>query len=512
MNRFRISHARIARVSLFFVLSLAACAPASTGGVQMVAPTRAPAVNTATPVPTPAPTVTPLPTATPEPRLAEGVYVAGVEVGGLTVTEARSILEQQFSPLLRPLDVRAGKQELLLRPEEIGFRIELDSMLDAARTAGIGERLPLQVTYDQEKLRAVLATFDARVAQAPRFSIITSTETLSRSFAIEGGLGLDLDDAMRQIDNRLRSVGAPRSVTLALTPLRGPAGRPEPAQLQEQLEEMVDSWRGVIGVYVYDLESDEVVADVHSGTAFAAASTIKLAIMLNAYINVPEFSEKQELALRKMIIESDNLAANALLAASVGGTGTEDAIIGAEQMSAMLAELGLKETFQYVPFEAQDYIKLMKLKIKAGPTRGGVPPYTDAGRYLRTTPGEMAQLYIEIDRCARGQGVLLETFGDTLTSERCIEMLDRLETNGDRKRMVAGVPEGVRVEHKSGWIPDMQADAGIVRSPGGDYVLAIYVYRPLASDDAPVPDRIMMSTIAAFSRLVYTYYNPLIAS
>ncbi|MGC9038882.1 MAG: serine hydrolase, partial [Roseiflexus sp.] len=94
----------------------------------------------------------------------------------------------------------------------------------------------------------------------------------------------------------------------------------------------------------------------------------------------------------------------------------------------------------------------------------------------------------------------------------CQEMLDNLANNGDNRRMVAGIPDGVRVEHKSGWIADMQADVGIVRSPGGDYVIAIYVYRPLASGDALVPDRIMMSTIAAFSRLVYTYFNPLTAS
>jgi beta-lactamase class A len=232
-------------------------------------------------------------------------------------------------------------------------------------------------------------------------------------------------------------------------------------------------------------------------------------IMLNAYINLPDFTEKQQTALRNMIVESDNLAANALLAASIGGVGTEDAIVGAERMSKMLADLGFPETFQYVPFEAQDYIKLMKLKVKAGPARGGKPPYTEAGRYLRTTPREMASLYAEVDRCARGEGMLLEKFGDTLTPERCLEMLDRLAENGDKRRMVAGIPEGVRVEHKSGWTEDMQADVGIVRSPGGDYVVAIYVYRPIAAGDAPVPDRIMMSTIAAFSRLVYTYFNPL---
>ncbi len=497
---------------LMFLMTLAAC---STPASVIVTPMSeaSPTIGaTATSVPSPVPTLTPVPTATPEPRLAEGVYIAGVEVGGLTPAEARQDLATRLAPLLQPLDVRVGDREILLRPDEIGLRIDFDAMLDAARAASIGERAPLQIEYDEDKLRAALVALNEEVSVPAQFSVVTETKTISRSFVMSGGLSIDIDNAMQQIDDRLRSVGAPRRVTLTLAPQRGPALRPDPQMLQEQLNAMADSWRGVIGIYVYDLTNDEAVAAFNPDTAFAAASTIKMPIMLNAYINLPEFTEKQQTALRKMIVDSDNLAANALLAASIGGVGTEDAITGAERMSAMLADLGFPETFQYVPFEAQDYIRLMKLKVKAGPARGGKPPYTDAGRYLRTTPREMATLYVEVDRCARGEGVLLERFDDMLTPERCQEMLDNLAENGDRRRMIAGIPDGVRVEHKSGWIDDMQADVGIVRSPGGDYVVAIYVYRPIASGDAPVPDRIMMSTIAAFSRLVYTYFNPLIAS
>ncbi|MGQ9550367.1 MAG: serine hydrolase [Roseiflexus sp.] len=507
------AHAMLLRGWHFLIglLLLMAC---STPAAQPVTPTSGASPTsaaTATPVPSPVPTPTPVPTATPEPLLAEGVYIAGIEVGGLTLSEARRELTARLAPLLRPLDIRAGDQELLLRIEEIDMRLDLDAMIDAARAAAAGERIPLQIAYDEAKLREVLAALNERSSTPAQFSIITGTTVISRSFVMEGGLSIDIDDAVRQIDDRLRSVGAPRRVTLMLTPQRGSVARPDPQLLQEQLQTMANIWRGVIGVYVYDLAEDRVVAALNPDTAFAAASTIKMPIMLNAYINVPDFTEKQQTALRKMIVESDNLAANALLAASIGGVGTEDAIVGAERMSALLADLGFAETFQYVPFEAQDYIKLMKLKVKAGPDRGGKPPYTDAGRYLRTTPREMASLYVEVDRCARGEGMLLEKFSDTLTPERCLEMLDHLAENGDTRRMVAGIPQGVRVEHKSGWIDDMQADAGIVRSPGGDYVVAIYVYRPVASGDAPVPDRIMMSTIAAFSRLVYTYFNPLSA-
>jgi hypothetical protein len=352
MNDTTRAHATLLRRWYLFIglLLLVAC---GTPAAQSVAPPSVASPTpdaTATPVPSPLPTPTPVPTATPEPRLAEGVYIAGIEVGGLTPTEARRELTARLAPLLRPLDIRAGDQELLLRVEDIDMRLDLDAMIDAAPSAG--ERIPLQVVYDEAKLRKALATLNEQASTPAQFSIITGTAAISRSFVMEGGLSIDIDDAVRQIDDRLRSVGAPRRVTLTLTPQRGPAARPDPQMLQDQLQAMAETWRGVIGVYVYDLAQDEVVAALNPDTAFAAASTIKMPIMLNAYV------------------ESDNLAANALLAASIGGVGTEDAIVGAERMSKMLADLGFPETFQYVPFEAQDYIKLMKLKVKAGPANG----------------------------------------------------------------------------------------------------------------------------------------------
>ncbi|NJO84295.1 MAG: hypothetical protein HC828_16950 [Blastochloris sp.] len=51
----------------------------------------------------------------------------------------------------------------------------------------------------------------------------------------------------------------------------------------------------------------------------------------------------------------------------------------------------------------------------------------------------------------------------------------------------------------------MQSDVGIVRSPGGDYLIAIYLWR----DVDELPDAWATPYIAALSHLVYTAYNPL---
>jgi beta-lactamase class A len=489
---------RIATMFVALLLTLSACASAtiqaSPPATQPPQPTTAP-----TAVPTAVPTTAP----TAVPALASDVLAAGVDLSGLTPEAARKKLADALAALTRPLEVQLGEQQIILKPEDIGFAVSLDEMLDQAQAAQSGARVPLAVHYDEAKLRAALAGLATQDNIAPSISVITSTDTFSRSFAVRGGTTLDVDAAVKQIDERLRAVGSARRVTLTLAP---GAARPTPAQLQEQIAALAKGFKGTVGVYVYDLASGTQIAGLNERTAFTAASTIKVAIMLNAYVNLPKLTAKQTEALKKMIVESDNLKANDVMAASAGGTATESAFQGAEEMSAMLADLGLKNTFLYVPFESADFIKLYKVKYKTGPKQGGEAPFITSSNTLRTTPYEMAQIYIYLEQCSRGQGVLLEKFSKNLTADRCQEMIDWLEKNGDAKRMMSGLPKGARVAHKSGWVPpQVQADVGTVRSRGGDFVISIYIYQP----GERYSDKVVQGLIGSYARLVYSYYNPI---
>jgi beta-lactamase class A len=501
---------RIATLFVVLLLILSACADATT---QASSPaTSAPPPTSAAPT-TPPPTVAPptaTPTAPPQPTavpvLASDVRVAGIDLGGLAPEAARQKLTDSLAALTRPLELRLGDQQLTLQPEDIAFEPALDDMLAQAQAAQPGTRVPLEVHYDEATLRAQLAELAKKVDLSPAITVITSTDTISRSFALAGGATLDIDAAIKQIDERLRTVGGARRVTLDLASASGAAARPAPEQLQEQIEAMAKGWKGVAGVYVYDLASGKQIAGLNERTAFTAASTIKVAIMLNLYINLPKLTATQQAALKKMIVESDNLKANDLLAAAAGGTATESAFNGAEQMSAMLAALGLKNTFLYIPFEAIDFIKLYNVKFKTGPKQGGEAPFTSASNTLRTTPYEIAQIYIYLEQCSRGEGVLLEKFSENLTAARCQEMIDWLKQNGDKTRMMSGLPKDVDAAHKSGWIPpQIQADAGIVYSPGGDFIVAIYLYQPTER----YTDKVAQAAVGSFARLVYSYYNPI---
>ncbi|HEY5901393.1 MAG TPA: serine hydrolase, partial [Anaerolineales bacterium] len=73
----------------------------------------------------------------------------------------------------------------------------------------------------------------------------------------------------------------------------------------------------------------------------------------------------------------------------------------------------------------------------------------------------------------------------------------------------AGVPEGTQVAHKHGWVVDVGtgymkniSDAGIVYSPGGNFVISIYSYHPIQI----VFDK-ANAMFANLAQAVYNFYN-----
>lgn len=71
-----------------------------------------------------------------EDRIAEGVSIGGVDVGGMEPGEAeRQIRASLITPLDRKVVVRFGDKKYTLEPEEIDVRADLDGMVDQALAA-----------------------------------------------------------------------------------------------------------------------------------------------------------------------------------------------------------------------------------------------------------------------------------------------------------------------------------------------------------------------------------------
>jgi len=91
--------------------------------------------------------------------IAEGVRVGSVDVGGMTVAEARDRLQTTLiEPLDEPVEVRARGETFELTPEEADLRADVDGMAAAALEPGRRQSLPERVwrTVSGSELREVI--------------------------------------------------------------------------------------------------------------------------------------------------------------------------------------------------------------------------------------------------------------------------------------------------------------------------------------------------------------------
>jgi len=91
--------------------------------------------------------------------IAEGVRVGSVDVGGMTVSEARDTLRDTLlEPLDRAIEVRARGETYELTPEEADVRADVDGMAAAALEVGRSQSLPERVwrTVSSRKLHEVI--------------------------------------------------------------------------------------------------------------------------------------------------------------------------------------------------------------------------------------------------------------------------------------------------------------------------------------------------------------------
>lgn len=465
--------------------------------------------------------------------LPAGLSISGLPVGGLSLGEARTAVEKHLlSPLYRPLPLLLEGETHLLDPATVGLRADVDRALVQAEeraprhppggsiylSPGGGwekpmwEDIPLEVELNEWELRLqlqLLARRYDREALPLRPTVLTDTAVLEAmgvhtptwspevpavAFASPcAGRRLAVEAALPLVEEALKEG---RREPIALPVEEVPAPPADLSLLGQVLREQVVEMPGVVGVYVQDLESGREIG-VYEEVIFSGASVIKIAILLQTYQVLdapPQGAVAQD--LWAMMVYSDNDAADRLLALAGGGNG----ILGARRMSEMLGRLGLETSFMkdIYGWVAPDGRR---------PTGRAAPwrqePVTDPDPLLQTTPRDMGRLLAYIYECSLDRGPIREIFPDEVTTEECQAMIELMLQNVDRKRLVAGIPEGIPVAHKSGWIPDMKADAGIVFSPGGAYVVSIFVWEP-----GSLTEREGNLRIAALSWVVYSFFNP----
>jgi len=279
---------------------------------------------------------------------------------------------------------------------------------------------------------------------------------------------------------------------------------PEFQALGEQLWSMIldagfEPETSTLGaLFLMDLRTGEAIT-YGNDVAFSGMSLAKIAILNATYEQLdtpPDAQEAMEIA--NMMVCSENSASNRLLARL--GDGSE--VQGVIAVTDYLRQLGLQNTFMSAPF----FIPGVEAQSAGAPITQVDQIRAQPDPYNQFTVDEMGWLLGSMYQCAYDEsGPLLTAFPQNYTPTECRQMIDVMQNNNLNQPLLfsAGVPPEVRAAHKHGWTDDTHGDAGIMFTPGGDYVLVVALHTPVFlnyEDSFPL--------LTELSRTVYNHYNP----
>lgn len=450
-----------------------------------------------------------------------GTVIAGVPVGGLDQQQAAERLVQSYS---FPVEVHYGSSVVQIRPSVVDFDLQLETMLAVADQQRVNQpfwsafwdylwnrlptptEVPLRATFSEERLRIYLK--DEIAARYDQPASAAQPVPGSTNFSAgSAGLTLDVDRAVTLIGDALRSPVA-RVVNLSVVSVSPP--RPSFQNLQILLQQVIDAsgFDGLTEVYLMDLQNGQELsfayengASLTPGIAFTAASTMKIPIMVSTYRRESEPLPADLGELMTLMIErSENDPADRLMEQVM------DRNLGPLQVSDDLKELGLSSTFLAGYF----YPGAPLLRSFSTPANQRTDVYTAPDVYNQTTAIEMGMLLEDIYQCAQsGGGTFAAVFPGEISQGECRQMINYLVLDKIGVLLQAGLPEGTQFAHKHGWVTDPTdgvihtiSDAGIIYTPGGNYIMTVYLYHPtqVIWDQANL-------MVAKLSIAAYNYYN-----
>jgi hypothetical protein len=449
-----------------------------------------------------------------------GTVIAGVPVGGLSTQQAADRLVQAYG---MPIELRYADARILMKPSSAGFQLDLAAMIAAAdqqRTnqpfwQGFWNYLwnqqptssstPLSARVDEKQLRAYLKNeIAARYDTPPTVSMPVPGSTAFSPG--RPGTQLDIERAVLLVTDALRS---PTRRTVNLTLGTVDPARPSFQNLQVMLEQVLSAsgFDGAAEIYLLDLQNGQELrfawdngTVIPADIAFSADSTIKIPVMISVYRRTAEPTPASVVsAMQAMIERSDNDSTDALMR-------TLETNLGPLILTDDVKALGLQNTFIAGYFAIGSPL----LQRFVTPANSRTDFSADPDVYNQTTPTEMGQLLGDIYQCSTTSGgTFAAVWPGEISSEECKAMLNYLFNNNIAVLLQAGVPETTRVGHKHGWAIDpiqgvmrSSGDVAIIYTPGGNYVLSVFMYHPVQLVFDP-----MNKLYADISRSVYNYYN-----
>ncbi|MGC9084168.1 MAG: serine hydrolase [Anaerolineae bacterium] len=437
--------------------------------------------------------------------LPPNVSVAGMDASGMTEEQVLAALEGAYA---QPLQLTYQDQPVVLAPEAVAFQFDREATraaLEAIRrsrnnVSGFLAYLlrrpspPVEVVpavrYSSERLDAFLARVAQQYDRPPQEPVPLPEALTFR--AGHAGYELDREASRRRVEAALRSA-VNREVELVVR--TGEAPPLQMRHLEEMLKALLAGFDGIPSLFVKDLQTGAEL-EINPDVAYAGMSVLKIAVMMETYraLDEPPNPEQTKLLTETMTL-SGNFTANLLLRDVIGGG---DAYQGVENLTASMRHLGLVNTFMAAPYD-----ETAPPPTIVTPANSRTDLNTNPDPYMQTTAREVGLMLEMIYQCSRGGGALMVAYPGAFTPEECQQMLDMMAGDKTGSMIEAGLPPGTKFARKHGWIGDTHADAAIVFSPGGDFVLVVYLYRPqwLEWDVSnPLVQRIATAT--------YNYFNP----
>ena len=231
-------------------------------------------------------------------------------------------------------------------------------------------------------------------------------------------------------------------------------------QLQQKLEEYTKDFKGIAGVYVYNLKTGKE-AGVNSDTIFPTASIVKIPILIGLFDKI----EKGELTLNDTLLYRDSR--------QYGGSGLmqfykDSTITDLRTLAALMITYSDNVTSIWSQELAGGGETINPLMEEIGMNHTRVNSRTKGREKIwekygwgQTTAREMATLFVKI----RNRELVSHAASD--------EMYRMLSNSFYTDYALSQIPPYVQTAAKQGMVNKSRSEAVLVNAPSGDYVFYI---------------------------------------
>lgn len=262
--------------------------------------------------------------------------------------------------------------------------------------------------------------------------------------------------------------------------------------LEKKLQETLNGFRGVVGVYVKNLKTNRFVA-INADTTFPTASMIKIPIMVGTFDKIlnGQLKYDQEIVYKDSLDYDDGIIGSlkdgaklplnevmmlmCTVSDNTGSLWLQALAGGGTRINAIMDSLGFKNT-------------------RVNSRTAGRDAYRTEYGWGQTTPREMAELLTMI----RQRKVF------TLdASDRMYRNLGRQFWDGEG---LSQLPENVKYGSKNGAVNRSRSEVVLVHAPHGEYVYCIITKKQ--TDESWTRENEGFELLRKVSALLWNYYEP----